>query len=126
MKQIILPAAFFLCLCSVLVFQPGCGTTPVQTTIKAEGVLITSVDTGMNLWHDYVVAHLTDGKVTQKQIDTVKNGYNAYVTAQSVAKAAIEKLLAGTGATQADVDTANAAVKTAEQSLISTLNTYIK
>ncbi len=30
----------------------GCATTPIQSTIKVEGVLITSVDTGMLLWRD--------------------------------------------------------------------------
>lgn len=104
----------------------GCKSTPVQTAVKSEAVLITSVDVGMNMWHDYVVLHLTDGKVTQKQIDTIKEAYNGYVIAQSVAKAAIEKIISNVSTNQTDVTTANQAVQSAENDLLSLLNLYIK
>lgn len=106
----------------------ACKTNPIQATIKAEGALITSVDVGMSMWHDYVVIHLTDGdgKVTQKQIDTVKQYYNTYVSAQNIAKAAIEKALASGSTNSVDVDIANSAVTSAEQSLLSILNHYVK
>lgn len=109
-----------------LVVITGCHTTPVQVSIKSEGVLITSVDVGMNLWHDYVVAHLTDGKVTQKQIDTIHTAYDSYVAAQSVAKAVIEKVISNVSTNQTDATTANQAVQSAENDLLSLLNLYIK
>lgn len=120
--------AFLLCMIPVaeMAILSGCSTSPVQATIKAEGALITSVDVGMNMWHDYVVLHLTDGKVTQKQIDTVKEYYNTYVSAQVIAKAAIEKALASGSTSSEDVTIVNNAVTSAEQSLLSVLNHYVK
>lgn len=113
-------------ICAVLAitatFSNGCATTPIQSTIKAEGVLITSVDTGMNLWHDRVIA----GKATQSQIDAVHTAYDAYYDAQMVAKAAIEKVLAGQSTNPNDVNTANLAVQNAETQIINLLNQYIK
>jgi len=125
------PAALWVAACLMLlpvsiIFIEGCASSPVQTTIKSEQVLIVSVDTGMQIWHDYVVAHLTDGKVTQKQIDTVRNAYNDYYAAQQAAKAIIEKVLTNVSTNQADVDVANAAVDNAKQALLSILNQYIK
>lgn len=117
---------FACALLSGIALMSGCGTTPVQATIKSEAVLITSVDVGMNLWHDYVVAHLTDGKVTQNQIDTIKQAYNGYVLAQAVAKATIEKVLTNVSTNQVDVTTANQSVQSAENDLLSLLNLYIK
>lgn len=101
----------------------GCKTSQIGTVTKAEGVLITAVNTGMAVWGDYVRA----GHATQAQVDTVKTAYNAYYNAQQLAKAAIEKALAsGNPATsQADVDTANAAVTNAETALISVINQFI-
>ncbi len=125
MKLVYLIAAMIVAVI-ITAASTGCKTSDVQNTIKAEGVLITAVDTGMNVWHDYVVAHLTDGKVTQAQIDTVKTAYNAYADAQAVAKAAIEKLLTHQGGTQSDVDAANAAVTAAEIKLLSIFNQFIK
>lgn len=124
MRTILLACTLVLCSLSMPLFV-GCSTTPVQATIKSEGILIVSVDAGMNAWHDYVVDHLTDGKVTQKQIDIVKQAYNTYWNAQQVAKAAI-KLALKDPTKQSDVDSANASLKTAEASLISILNQYLK
>jgi hypothetical protein len=104
----------------------GCATKPVQKVIQGEGILITSVDTGMKIWADYVNAHLTDGKVTQKQLDTVKEAYNAYYASQMTAKAVIEKILSNVSTNQADALTANLAVKNAEAELLNLLNSYIK
>ena len=104
----------------------GCATTPIQGSIKAEAILITSVDTGMLLWHDYVFAHLSDGKVTQKQIDSVRAAYSTYYNAQQVAKAAIMKVLTNVSTNQVDVNMANNAVEDAKQSLLNILNQYIK
>ena len=105
---------------------PGCQTNQVQTTIKTEAVLIKTVDTGMSIWRDYVIAHQTDGKVTQNQVDTVKQAYEAYYTAQQTAKAVIEKILVNVSTNDADVATANAAVTQAELQLLKLLNQYIK
>ena len=105
---------------------PGCATKPVQKVIQTEGVLITTVNTGMEIWADYVNRHLTDGKVTQKQLDTIKDAYAAYYVAQMVAKATIEKILANVSTNTMDVTTANQAVTVAEINLIQLLNLYIK
>ncbi len=113
-------------LCVTLLNAAGCSTSKTQNAIKAEGALITTVDTGMGLWRDYVTLHVSDGKVTQKQIDTVRLAYNSYYAAQQVAKAAIEKVMSGVSTNQADIATANAAVANAEAQLLSILNTYIK
>lgn len=100
----------------------GCGSTPVQTVIKTNSVLIVTVHQGMLAWADYVRA----GHATQNQVDTVKKAYNAYYDAEMILKATLEKVLAANAtATQADIDTANAAVNVAESSLISLLNQFI-
>lgn len=103
-----------------------CKPSQVQTTIKAEGVLITSVDTGMELWRDYVTMHQSDGKVTQAQIDKVHQAYNAYYAAQQSAKAAIERVMVLNSTNSADAITAQTAVISAEQSLLNLLNEYLK
>ena len=115
-----LPVIGALLVCTVLL--TGCLTT--DRVVKTEGVLITTVDTGMSIWASYVTAHQSDGKVTQAQVDKVKVAYNAYYTAQQIAKAAIEKSIAGTG-TAADVATANAAVINAQTSLLAIINQYL-
>ena len=118
MKQLL---PLFLSLILATVIYSGC-KSPVQTAIKAEGVLIVSVDTGMNLWHDRVVA----GKATQSQVDAVHKAYNAYYDAQMTAKAVIEKVLTNVSTNSADVTMANLAVANAESSLLALLNQYIK
>lgn len=115
-----LPVIGALLVCTVLL--TGCLTT--DGVVKTEGVLITTVDTGMSIWASYVTTHQSDGKVTQAQVDKVKTAYNAYYTAQQIAKAAIEKSIAGTG-TAADVATANAAVINAQTSLLAIINQYL-
>lgn len=121
---------FVLALIAVALFfdtvTTGCKTSQVQTTIKAEAILIKSVNTGMSIWRDYVVAHQTDGKVTQAQVDAVKQAYEAYYAAQQTAKAVIEKILSNVSTNDADVSIANAAVANAETELLKLLNSYIK
>lgn len=105
----------------VLAGSSGCNSTPTQITIKAEGVIITSVNTGMQIWSDQVNA----GHATQAQVDTVKTAYNAYYDAQMVAKAAIEQVLASGSTNTVDITTANAGVGNAEATLLSILNQFI-
>ena len=104
----------------------GCRSTPIQTAITTEGVLITSVNTGMQVWKSYVIAHQSDGKVTQDQIDKVHQAYDAYYTAQQAAKAVIEKILANMSNDPTDLTNANMAVTSAENQLLNLLNSYIK
>lgn len=99
----------------------GCNSTPATAAYKTEGVIITSVDTGMRIWADQV----NTGHATQKQVDTVKQAYNAYYDAQMLAKAALEKYIASTTKDANDVATANAAVGQAEAALLSVLNQFI-
>lgn len=98
----------------------GCGTTPIQKTVTAEGVTIASVDTGMKVWADWV----NQGKATQKQVDTVKQAYNAYYTSQAIAKAAIEEVLLNSSTNTTDISTANAAEGQAATALINLIQTY--
>lgn len=109
-----------LCLVSTVAFV-GCGTTPAAKFAQGERVLITSVNDGMTEWSAYVNA----GKATQKQVDAVKTGYNAYVTAQGVAKAVLEKSVVST-VSPTELTTANKAVTDAEAAVLALLNQYIK
>lgn len=104
-----------------LLSETGCGTTPINATVKAEGVIIASVDTGMKIWADQVNA----GKATQAQVDTIKTAYNAYYDAQMVAKAAIEKVIVNGSTNVTDIATANTSVSSAEVALLSVLNQFI-
>jgi len=114
MKYLIIPTLALSLLVS------GCATTSrTSSVIKAEGVTVTTVDTGMKVWHDYVVAHLTDGKVNQAEIDAVANGYNIYYTAQLATEAALTKTVSAGSTNTVDIATANSAVLSAEGSLSS-------
>ena len=88
-KHIIIPALFLSLVIS------GCSTPSV---VKTEGVIVTTVDTGMKTWALYVTAHLNDGKVTQKEINDVQTGYQAYYNAQLVSEALLENAVS-TGST---------------------------
>lgn len=99
----------------------GCATSTTGKIIQSEGVIITSVDTGMMMWKDQVVA----GKATQAQVDNVHKYYDVYYTAQLSAKAALEAYVAHTDTNEVDVVTANTAVANAETSLLNLLNQYI-
>ena len=106
---------------TAVIVVPGC-KSPTTTVVQAEGVLITTVDTGMKVWATYVNA----GHATQAQVDKVKAAYNVYYTAQLAAQAAIEKVIENGTGSQSDVNIANAAVTAAEQALLQLLNQYIK
>lgn len=114
--------AFCLADALLLTLVPGCGTNAPTKAAQGEQILITSVNAGMDQW----VAYVNSGKAKQSQIDAVHNAYDAYYAAQQVAKAVIEKAIAGQGATQADVTTANQAVTNAENVLLALLNQFIK
>lgn len=108
-----------------LALGAGCKTSQINTSIKSEGVIIVTVDTGMKIWAQRVNA----GQATQAQVDTVKIAYNAYYSAQQAAKAAIEKAMVSSSTNSTsltDIATANTAVVNAENSLLSILNTFIK
>ena len=123
MKKLIIA----ICLTGAL-FAPvtGCkNTSPTTAIVKSEAIIVTSVDTGMKIWHDYVVAHLTDGKVTQKEIDTVATAYNAYYTAQLAVKATLEQVILTGSTNTVDIATANASVINAETSLLALINKFL-
>lgn len=118
MKNLIL--IIFLCLPAALA---GCGATPATKAAQGEKILIQTVNDGMQEWAAYVKA----GKASPALIQKIKTLYNAYYDAQQVAKAAIEKSIASApGTSPADVDTANQAVKNAEQALLSALNQILR
>ncbi len=121
-----LPLIFFCCLSAgwllfVFAVGEGCATTPAGSTVQAEKPIIQAVNDAMTEFAAYANA----GKATPAQITSVTKAYNIYFAAQGVAKAVLEKSIAG-GGTQADIDTANAAVITSEQALISLVNSFIK
>ena len=99
----------------------GCKTnTPQQNYIAAEGVVITTVDSAMRAWAGYVNA----GHATQAQVDTVRQAYNAYYTAQLASKAAFE--LSITTTNQLDLGAIQVSAQAAENSLLNLLITYLK
>jgi (2Fe-2S) ferredoxin len=104
----------------------GCQTKPAVVITQSEGVIINSVDVGMNTWALYVKAHVSDGAVTQQQLDTVKSAYTTYYNAQLIAKAALETYIVNGSTNTVDITTANTAVSGAETALLSILNQYIK
>ncbi len=113
----------FLLLAAPIAIHTGCGTNAPTKAAQAEQILIHSVNDGMATWATYVNA----GKAKQSQIDTVHTAYNAYYSAQLVARATIEKAIAKDPSTSAaDVTTANNAVTAAETSLLALLNQFIK
>ena len=121
MRNLIL--ALFLTV-AILGGSTGCTTNQVSTITKTEGVTIASVNTAMQVWHDWVMA----GKATQSQLDTVKKAYGVYYDAQQQMKAALElaSINSNTNSTASDMTTANAAVANAGQSLINLISTFTK
>ncbi len=107
-----------LCALALTAFT-GCVGPKSVAVYKAEGAVITTVDTAMNLFADYAKA----GRATQKQIDTVKVSYGAYYVAQQVAKAALEKYIASSSpGDAAGIVLANQSVTDAEATLLTTVN----
>lgn len=113
MKKFLLP----LFLSAIL---NGCSTT---STIKTEGITVTTVDAGMKTWALYVEAHLTDGRVTQAEINTVQASYSAYYNAQLIAEAYLQSAVS-TGSTN-DVASVEQAVTASETSLLALINQYL-
>lgn len=109
--------------CVLVTLAPGCKSPGVAATaIKGEGIIITTVDTGMKLWAVYVNV----GKATQDQVDQVKKFYVTYYNAQLMAEAALQKYIATGSADPAEINAANAAVLAAQTPLLTILNQYIK
>ncbi len=104
----------------------GCKTsTPTQAIIKSEGVLITTVDIGMKTWSIYINKHVSDGKVTQAQINTVHKAYDDYYAAQIVTEGALSALITSGSTNATDIVVANGNVVKAETVLLGLLNQYI-
>ena len=105
-----------------LIFVAGCAT-PDVTAYKVESVTITSVDTGMHVWADWVNA----GHATKQQVVAVHQAYDTYYNAQVVAKATIELYMNHkTDSSATMVTTANQAVADAQVALINIVTQYIK
>lgn len=121
-KSLISIGAFLIVASSSSILVTSCGTTPVTNAANADALLITSVNTGMTTWAQYVNA----GKATQSQVDAVKNAYDTYYNAQLIVKAALETSITTTNANAADSASASAAVTNAETALLNLLNLYIK
>lgn len=121
MKRIVIVTALAL---STFVFcGASCHNTKVDSTIiKSEGVLITTVDTGMKAWALYVNA----GRATQAQVNAVKQAYNTYYNAQLIAEAALTTYISTGSTNSADITGNATAVANAETALLNLLNTYIK
>lgn len=121
-KDLISIPVFVACVFLMALAITGCGTNAPTQAAQADQIVITSVNAGMSLWVNYVNA----GKATQSQIDKVRMAYNAYYTAQQVAKAVIEKaIVANSTVTAADIATANQAVNDAETALLTILNQFL-
>lgn len=103
----------------------GCKTPPAVIATKAEGVIVNSVDVGMNTWKLYVTANISNGKVTQKQLDDVHAAYDTYYNAQLIAKAALETYIITGSTDMTAINTANASVAQAQVALLTLLNQYL-
>lgn len=101
----------------------ACKTPPQNIAYKAEGVVITTVDSTMKAWADFVRTH----DVPQSQIDAVHQAYDKYYSAQLVARAAMETWVASkTEASATEWKTANADTVTAAQALIDVVKGFLK
>lgn len=114
------------CLTIASVSYTGCKTPPAVAIVRSEGVIITTVDTGMKTWALYVTQHQHDGKVTQAQVDKVQDVYSTYYNAQLVLKGALEMYVVNGSTNKAEVDAANIAVLNAQSAILALLNQYIK
>lgn len=99
-----------------------CRPSVAPTAIKTEGVLVTSVDTGMKLWAIYV----NSGKATQAQVDEVKKAYNTYYNAQIIAESALTAYVSGGITNAVDLSSVVSSSSAAQASLLTILNQYIK
>lgn len=111
---------FLLC-CAFVVLVGGC-TTQQLAVIKTEGVIVTTVDTGMKGWALYVNA----GKASPQQVAAVENAYNAYYDAQIIAENVLTNYIQTGGTNVLTLTQTSSAVQTAEASLLSLLNQYLK
>jgi len=126
MRKLLVLSALAISTCCFTGCITGCKTSPAVIITKSEGVIVNSVDVGMNTWALYVKAHISDGAVSQVQLDTVKSAYNTYYSSQLIAKAALEMYVVNGSTNTVDIATANQTVVTAETALLSILNQYIK
>ena len=55
----------------------SCAATPAQVAYRTIGITVNTVDTGMKLWADYVVA----GRATAEQEASVRRAHDRYRTA---------------------------------------------
>jgi uncharacterized protein YcfL len=111
--------------CSAILYT-GCQTPAAVTITQSEGVLITTVDTGMKVWASYVTLHQNDGKVTATQVNNIEQAYNTYYDAQEMAKGLLELYVSNGTTNTVSITTANTAVANAEAALLNLINTYIK
>ena len=103
-----------------LLVLTGCATTSTtQTVIKSSGIVVTTVNAGMNAWAGYTQTH----KVTQAQLNAVDDAYQIYYTAALAEKLAIETSLSTTNAI--DTTTIQTSMSTAEAALIQLLTKYL-
>lgn len=115
--------AICLGLSAIVYIGTACKTTTiVPATIKTEGVIITTVDTGMKGWAIYV----NSGKATQSQVDAVHKAYDTYYNAQVIAETALVTYLSSGSTNGIDISSANTSVANAETALLNILNQYIK
>lgn len=99
-----------------------CGATcrnqsTLDTVYKSEGTLITTVDSAMQAWSDYVKR----GLATQSQVDVVKAAYIKYYNAQQIAKVGLHFSLQGTNAPPVNM----ADVQNAEIALIQLVTSFL-
>jgi hypothetical protein len=100
----------------------GCGTNAPTKAAQAEQIIITTVNDGVRV----IVPMINAGKLTRKQCDQFNTAYDAYYNSQQLVKAAIEKVnSASPTATVDDISRAQSAVNSAEQSLLSIINSII-
>lgn len=89
-EQVTKVGLILLCCFSPMVAVSGCKTGPAVVAYKAEGVVITTVDTAMKAYADYSKSHA----VSQAEVDKLRAVYDKYYNAQQVARMALEAFTA--------------------------------
>lgn len=110
----------FILMCGILI-HTGCSTNQTSVAIKSEGVVVTTVDVGMQAWSIFV----KNGGATQAQMDAVRSAYNAYYNSQLISKAALVQMVTSGSTNISDVQQANVVSNEAQTALIDLLNQYL-
>ncbi len=101
----------------------GCKTPPQTITYRAEGVIITSVDTAMTAWADYVRTH---PQTPQSQRAAVHKAYDKYYIAQKRAEAVLAVWVTDKSGATTNPPIVTTEVQAASEQVIATVKGFLK